>query len=400
MTERLPEGSFEHLLDECIVSPTGVLPAGLDPELKAELELAGRLAQMDLSAQSTVRGSLRDRLAASPRRTYSHTVSGVVRPRLQPAAGRGWWASLAAILLVCTALAFSHTSWVSAVQRLLGYGYLSEVGFFPLDETVLITGPVRQTQGEQTLTVRQGITQSGRTTLWVESNFSLPPADQIWLDTPGGRVVAATFDPAEARLTFELAAQPDTTTFLGLPGEWRLPLEWVAAAQAGLAPTRVSLPANTPDAAKGATPCFSVKNLVRVCIQAAYADAGGTHLLLEWIPLQHGVSSSWQPLEEIGTISLRDQSGNSYLATSRRCEYEPECSLLALQYPPLPTSASSLTLHFTRLEVAIDGASPVPMQSYDLPLRLPERVPLRSPTPRAATSPNQEPQPVPHPPGK
>jgi hypothetical protein len=382
LTELTPEIRFCGQIDELLRQPGGELPARGE---SAGLALARGLLALDLSSESAARHALRASLAAHARfhptgRVYQQTLNPAARLTPQPAR-RSLWLGVAVGLVVMLALAFTNERLVSAVQHALGYGYLPEVGFFQLTGTNLIKGPVTQAKDGQLATVLQGIAGPEHTTLWLTTNFNLPPASDLHLELPdGSAVTAAALLPGsggETQVIFSAPLQANSTSVLTWPGGWRLPLEWVAAAQAGLAPTQVSVP--SPAGSSEAAPCFTVDGLLRVCVQAAYADTQGTRLRLETIPLQARVMLDRNaPL----SASLTDENGRSYPLTRSACD-DAACSLVDLQFGPTSPALTTFTLRLAGLGLRVDGSTLGLPGPYDLKLRLPERVPLRSPTPRA-----------------
>jgi hypothetical protein len=382
LTEPTLEIQFSSQVDDLLRQPGGELTAR---EESAGLALARGLLALDLSAESSARQSLRATLAAHSRfqqsgRVYQQTLNPAARLQPQPAQ-RSLWLGLAVGLVVILALAFTNERLVSAVQHMLGYGYLPEVGFFQLNGTNLIKGPVTQAKDGQLATVLQGMSGPDHTTLWLNTNFNLPPAGDLHIELPdGSQVSAAVLLPGsggETQVIFSAVLQPNAVSVLAWPGGWRLPLEWVAAAQAGLAPTQVSVP--SPAGSSGPTPCFTVDGLLRICVQAAFADAQGTRLRLETIPLQTGaVLDRSTPLP----ASLTDENGRSYPLTGSACS-DAACSLVDLQFGPTSPALTTFNLRFASLGLKVDGSKVSLPGPYDLGLRLPERVPLRSPTPRA-----------------
>jgi hypothetical protein len=225
--------------------------------LAADLQMAARLAGLNLSIESKTQANLRTRLAwmamAQVPLAKNKTRSGQLGPHANPLQV-SWLAGLAAVWLVVCLVIFNQPV-LAMVQHFLGYGYMPEVGFFPLSNTHLLKGPLEFRQNDHQVLVRQGISfqrdpsESGVTWLWIEGNPEMLKRREIWLDVPQHQaMLLQAIDPAgsnRARLTFGPLPTGTNRVVLHLSEGWQFPLEWGPAANAGGIPTQVSVPTAT-----------------------------------------------------------------------------------------------------------------------------------------------------------
>ncbi len=384
---------WESLFDQTLESVSAYRPLrlseSLPAEVAAELRLAQELASLDLSPQSAVRESLRSRLAL---RTKPRPA-----PLYRPAAGK--LALAAAAMLLLALLALVNQPVLAAVQRMLGYGYLPETGFIRLADNTLLQGPVVQEQGNASLSVRQGVSDSRRTRVWVRASDAGQSLAGAWLALDDGRKLAAVSwawypdkrDPTGALLVFPPLPPGSGQTVLGLPGGWQVPLEWAPAAQVGLSPTEVILPteSQTPPGQSLSAPCATPGSLLRICVQAAYVDAGGTHLLLEVEALQPGARFAGEAAPASFRAQLVDEQQRVY-ASSAPPAAGDKAGDWSLQFAPLAGDARTLTLRLSDLPVSTaDSRDPAQAPAletlpgpFSLAFQLPERQPTFAPTPR------------------
>jgi hypothetical protein len=225
--------------------------------LAADLQMAARLASLDLSVESKTQANLRTRLAwmamAQVPLAKNKIRSGQLGPHANPLRV-SWLAGLAAVWLAVCLVIFNQPV-LTMVQHFLGYGYMPEVGFFPLSNTHLLKGPLELHQNDRQVFVRQGISLqrdpggSGVTWLWIEGNPEMLKRGEIWLDGTQHQVIPVqAIDPTgsnRARLTFGPLPTGTNRVVLHLSEGWQFPLEWIPAVNAGGIPTQVSVPTAT-----------------------------------------------------------------------------------------------------------------------------------------------------------
>ncbi len=142
-------------------------------------------------------------------------------------------------------LLVSYVPVMAAIERLLGYGYLPYAGFIPLTDTLVIQGPVTQTEQDWSLTIQQGVRGPENTVIWVGTNLQAADFSAAELILPDGArlpVRSVRQNRGTIRLIFDAFPPQVTQTSLALPSGWQLPVRWISANQAGLPPTQVSTP--------------------------------------------------------------------------------------------------------------------------------------------------------------
>lgn len=378
----MPEGRSEALLAEQFGRLLNFPASAEDApqELQQELALAGRLKRLDLSAESQVRERLRTELAQKlqPGRPER---AGMRRPSARPVF---WMGTMMAFLLAL--LLFTNTPASAAIQRFFGYGYLPQAGFIRLSDSRVIQGPVTQSGPGGAVTVIQGVQDPQKTVLWIDADL-----DPSALAAPELVLPDHTRLPAQSlqtsgehiRLVFGSLPEAVDRADLVLAGGWRLPLAWVPAGQAGLAPTQVSIPSltRTPGEAHSGRPCVDVGPETQLCAEAALTDSEGTHLLLQAVRSGEAVPLSWDGALSRRSIFLEDSAGGVYPITRVEQNAEIDPSLRSLRFSALPPAADVVTLHISLQAVVVAGSRPSFTGAVELPLRLPQRLPVRSPTP-------------------
>lgn len=349
-------------------------------DLHAELTLARQLEMLDLSLESRVKIDLRSQLQHN-----AHHLTHVNTIRRRTRVRSGVFAS-AMLMLLAFLMLSSNIPNRAAIQRLLGYAYLPQAGFIHLSDTRLITGPVTQSDYGHAVTVLQGIQDADKTFLWIWTNLNaselfgaeivLPDQTRLPLQSilPGGDYSRLTFGPLPSQVQqIELV----------LPGGWQLPLTWIPARQASLAATQVSVPFlyNTPSWISDRDPCVELGDEVQLCVEAAYIDLEGTHIILqgfqsgEIVRLSQGASSAWR------SITLKGSQGRSYSIVQSDSAQETNTSVLSLRFAGLPTGVDAVTLNIPAQAIKFGDRVLSSSRIIAIPVKLPERTPFRSPTP-------------------
>jgi hypothetical protein len=383
--------SFMAQVDRFAGRGAAASPVSGDEELRADLELAGRLWALDVGAESRLRGSLRSRLAQQAQRKPLLGWKQRWFGRPQPV----FWALLCALAFV---LLVTPTPVMAAIQHFLGYGYIPEAGFIRLADTRLLEGPVTQHQGEQSITVWQGMIRDGELTLWAEADFVPAPFAGMYLELPDGVQVKPTMVQSawpRGKLVFAGVFSFTPQVYLVAPQGWRLPLAWLPAAQANLAPTHVSVSVATRMQTRqaGDKPCAPLPP-GQVCVEAAYTDGQGTHLLLQYWQAGEPAPLDWSAIGP--GIYLQGGGQRLDLLEAPAAEEAADPSMYELRFVPVPAGLEAVKLHLP-LQAAGNPAEGQPTVAIDLDLQLPERAPARSPTPQVIDAAPTAPLPVPTP---
>ena len=292
------------------------------------------------------------------------------------------------MILVLIAILFTFRQPVLAtVGRLLGYGYFPQVGFIQLDGPRVLRNPVKQEHAGQSLTVMNGVATSNETILWLEFSADPLPPDGAWLETTSGERLALgnwNWDPDQAgsrgiRLVFPpLPTGMDKMT-LALPEGWRLPLEWIPAAQAGIPSTEIGVPypttqpiAQNSTPVNMTTPCV-VNSGMQVCLQAAQTDAEGTRVLLKatsqdgQLTLGGGFHQliAPNPLTKDIQITITDDLGNVIAFPEKPLDpsqTDGGAFLQPLTFPSISTQAKQITLRVPAFQASTTFREPLQLQ--------------------------------------
>lgn len=346
--------------------------------LRAELMVADQLKRLHVSAESRCRTHLRAQLAQkiqSKQGTWggAHPVRNrsVIKPRL--------WAG-AAVVILFFLLLVPNTPVLAAIGRWLGYGYLPYAGFIPLSNTVVIEGPVTQSDQGWNVTILQGVQEPERTILWVDTNLpttAFSEAELVLLNGVHLSVQSVQQNTETVRLIFSSLTDQTVETSLFLPGGWQLPVTWIAANQAGLTPTQVYVPFGN----QSSSPCAMVTEEAQICVQAAFTDPQGTHLLIQALHAGSPISLTWNTETAWQSITLESSNGRLYPIQQFEQNQTQDPSILSMRFARVPAEVDIVTLHLPIQVLTMSGHGALPMRVVDLSLRLPDQVPVRSPTP-------------------
>jgi hypothetical protein len=381
-----------------VPSPAKDIPAGSQDLLM----LASRLAEIDFGAELHLQPELRARWISRSKQVSVRAIGSNPDHRT-----RWVWAAFAVVVLFAMLFIFRQPV-LAAVGRLFGYGYFPQAGFVQLDTARVLRSPLRQEHAGRSLTVLSGLATPELTVLWLEYSDTARPADGAWLETPaGGRIDLSSWewDPNQAgtrgvRLEFPPLPAGAGQTTLALPEGWRIHLEWVTAAQAGIPSSEVGVPYPTTEPAFGqnptpektaentAVPCVAASGM-QVCLKAAQTDADGTRVLLAATSqagqLTPGGDYPWlvrgNLLANDLQVTLTDELGNVIAFPDNQPFDSPQTDggvfLQPLTFPPVSPQAKQLTLRVPALaasaafsaplQLTVDlGADPQPGQSLAL----------------------------------
>ena len=399
--------------------------------LLSDLQMAARLANLNLSAESKTQANLRTRLAWMAMAKVASAKAPNRSGRLSIHSGHArtfWFAGLAAVFMAVCLVIFNQPA-LAMVQQILGYGYLPEVGFFPMPRTQMLKGPVELRDHDQQILVWQGIALqggsngSGATRLWLEGIRGTLSLTDTWLELlqpatlrvraeQNQRVAALSIDSIgsnQTRLAFGPLPTGTTQVILHLSQDLQIPLEWIQAADAGLVPTQVSVPtathaptpsgAGSPTGVAPVTPCLDMGTQLKICVQAGWVDEQKTHLLFELQPLQNGNVLIWDA-KVTGQVELRDGNRTVYPLKASFEGNTDGTGAATLQFAALPDGISEVTLHLSGISILQDGKEEWIAGPFDLPLRLPARGMRISPTPAVIQTSERRPVPTPMTPGR
>ncbi len=392
MLEECLEVQLAEQFDHLLASRT---PEDKAPEeLGKDLQIAEKLRNLNLGVESRVQTQLRAQLAVKAGGTQSLRFNFPAFRNRSISNSRAWVGVMAVMLFLF--LLSSNTPVRAALERWLGYGYLPYAGFIPLENTLVIQGPVTQSEQAWRLSILQGINNQGATSLWVKTNLpadTFSTAELVLLDGAHSPILSIQSGPETLRLTFDSFPDQPARTDLVIPGGWQLPITWIAADQAGLAPTRVS----TPSGNRTAYPCVDLERETQICVKAAFTDLEGTHLLLQAsqsgqsIPLSWNATSGWQ------SIALEGPDGRFYRLEQFEQSQAQDSSVLSMRFTAVSAGEDVVTLHLPVQALSFPGSAIQQPQEINLPLHLPARVPTRSPTPGVVSNSPDHPIAVPTP---
>ena len=345
---------------------------------RVDLTIAEQLKLLNLSAESQGRVALRAKLANKIRGQQAHQSGAptdrnhsVIKPRILVGA---------ALVLLFFLLLAPDTPARAAIGRWLGYGYLPYAGFIPLSDTTVIQGPVTQSDQGWSLTIVQGVREAERTIIWVETNLPATAFSKAELVLPENihlAVQSVQQNPEIIRLIFGSLPGQTTETNLALPGGWQLPVSWIEANQAGLAPTQVSVPFGNVNN----SPCVILEKEIQICIQAAFTDQQGTHLLMQALQAGKPTHVSWNTTSEWQSVTLESSNGRLYPIQQFEQRQTQDPSILSMRFSRVPAEVDIVTLHLPLQILTMDSHATLPTGVVDLSLRLPDQAPVRSPTP-------------------
>ena len=293
MSEEMKIQAYNQELDRLLGlgSGNGSAAGVLDEHDRAALRSASVLAQVDFSSELKPNPALHERW----RKAASAGSVRENRPALR-------WAWALVALVVLALLVTFRQPVAAALGRLFGIAYIPGAGFVQVDAVRVLKNPVTQIVDGRSLTVLRGLSGERDTQLWLEYSDEARPGEDAWLEMPDGQRYDAFWwgwDPDEpgtrgVRLAFPLLPAEVTQVTLGLPEGWRIPLEWIPAAESSLQPANLTVELATPTPPEGdATPeastgetaaqaCIDIPAAAtRLCVQAAARTSQGLELMLE-----------------------------------------------------------------------------------------------------------------------
>lgn len=364
-------------------------------ELVDDLFMATRLANLNMSDDTKLQAMLRTRLAwmtmaKTPNtRRFAHSEQpyrALLHFRIT------WMVGVVTVFLAIFLTAFNQPVLAMA-QHILGYGYLPEVGFFHLSKTRLLKGPVEFQQNQQLFIIQQGITQQsgpagpGTTWLWFDGDSNSLNLGETWLELAGGEQLPVQsikrLGNNQTQLEFGILPEESIHSNLRLAGGIIIPLDWIPATEAGLAPTRVSSSIELTQITNRmttTTPCLNITDQLMLCAQAAHVDRQGTHLLLELQSIQNEMAIH-RYIKMINQAELRDDNHQTYSLTASIPGDMDETNSLTLQFAPIPDEIENVTLRMSGIHIQQDGNEIEVAGPFNLALRLPVRMEKVIPTP-------------------
>lgn len=289
-----------------------------DPQIEDALQVANLLNEMDFDAE------LAPRVDIGSRWTQQSQWSSPNRPTRQLSAFRWAWVFILVILLSLL-VAFRQPVF-AAVSRIFGYIYISDIGFLPMDSTLMLEQPILQEHAGQTVTVRRGIATPQNMILFLEFNDIARPVDGAWLETSSGERLELlqwqywpnATDSRGIQMIFPPLPSGITQTTLVLPEGWHLPLNWIPASQSNLPDVRAVLyTEQTPEASAPTENLCVEKHGMKLCVLATTTSAENTSVLIQAQSTNSQLiaGSTWQGLvwqTEAEQVKLTDELGNAF----------------------------------------------------------------------------------------
>ena len=397
------------------------------PTITAGIEMGHIIMELPLEEELTIPADLRQ--AWIERTRYGKekrlTFPSLSMPRL----------GFVILAIILTLIIGFYQPVLAAVSQMLGYIYISDVGFLPRSTTRILAQPVRQTHSEQSLTVMRGISTPTETILFLKFTPIAPALDRAWLTLPSGEQLAMKdwrYFPDQPntsgiQVIFPPIPNSQDQATLALPEGWRLPLRWIPAAQSALPDVQVIPPyePSLPPSTESEDLCVK-KDPIQLCLLAAASSDEKTSLLLQMKYLNPALQPSnlgmtWQtenqPVQLITSqgvsVSLTREEGNTLLFPTLPADQKVTLSIPAVladidipdQYitvdlgdNPQPNDSIPInaqvqvmgaTLHFSKATLIGDGVNSLrlnldadePLQPYHqitpilLELGKPENIP-------------------------
>lgn len=322
-----------------------------DLQIEAELQVASLLDEMDFDAELAPRADIRSRWTQQAQRSSSN------RSTRQLLTLRWTWIFILVILLALL-VAFRQPVF-AAVSRMFGYIYISDVGFLPMDSTLMLEQPIIQEHNGQTITVMRGVATSENVILFLEFNDIARPVDGAWLEASSGErleLLQWQYWPNMPKsrgiqMIFPPLPSGITQTTLALPEGWHLPLTWIPASQSKLPDVRA-----VPYAEQPPVPSAPAKNLciekngMNLCMLAAITSAENTSVLIQAQSTNPQLIAgttmqglTWQT--ETEQVKLTDEQGNALPMNGERNG--------TLTFPPLAGN-QKMTLSIPALLASVD----------------------------------------------
>jgi hypothetical protein len=336
---------FQTRLDELLGLISGSSKTD-DAQTNGALQAADMLSRLDFDSEIAPRAEIQSRWEQQTRTlNWSSWL-----PRFRFA-----WTTILLIFLILL-VAFRQPVF-AGVSRALGYIYIADIGFLPMDSTFVLQQPIRQEHAGQTVTVARGIGTPETITLYLEFNDIARPIDgahlettlgeklkllgwEYWPNLPNSRGIKVIFPPLPLDIT---------QTTLSLPEGWHLLLEWIPASQSNLADTRV-VPYVSQTALPAPSELCIEKPEIDLCVLAATTSSENTSILVKpesknpvLVPGDMTGFLTWQT--ENAQVTLQDEQGNVLPISNEQNG--------TLTFPPLPPG-QRVTLTIPTLLAMVD----------------------------------------------
>ncbi|MGB9640640.1 MAG: hypothetical protein ACPL4H_06975, partial [Anaerolineales bacterium] len=252
-----------------------------DQQIKASIEMAQTLMRIPFEEEITIPADLRQAWIKSTQHNQEKRVTFPVIsiPRV----------GFAILTIILVLIIGFYQPVLAAVSQMLGYVYITDVGFLPRSTTRILAQPVRQTHQEQSLTITRGISTPTETILFLKFTPIATPPDGAWLILPSGEQLTLQdwrYFPNQPNTTgvqiiFPPLPNDQDQVTLALKEGWRLPLHWIAAAQSSLPDVQVIPPfePSLPSRTTSENLCMK-QNPIQLCLLAASSSDENTSLLL------------------------------------------------------------------------------------------------------------------------
>lgn len=221
-------------------------------------------------------------------------------------------------LLIILFLLFTFKPVRAAMERLVGYGYIPEVGFIDLNETQVLAHVITELNSDQRLSVTQAMTSPTQTRIWlrltgIKDNFlGLEQNPDLWLETGDGQKLyplsiswtSGDSQNTEVQLQFAAISASEKNIVLRTKSGWAIPLRFIPAMEA-----------DVPSSMNEYTNSCNDYQAIKLCILAVITDKRGTYILIseESIDSQMRVSSAVtsNPLSRERYVILQDDQGHT-----------------------------------------------------------------------------------------
>lgn len=285
-----------------------------EPQIEIALQVAGLLDEMNFDAELAPRADIRSKWTQQPQRSIPNRFTR------QLSASRWTWTFILVILFALL-VAFRQPVF-AAVSRMFGYVYISDIGFLPMESTLMLEQPILQEHNGQTVTVTRGVATSENIIVFLDFNDIARPVDGAWLETSAGERLEplewqySPNAPASRGIQIIFPPLPSdiTQTTLTLPEGWHLPLTWIPVSQSNLPDVRtVPYAEQTPE-----TPNLCVEKYgINLCLLAATTSVENTSVLIQAQSTNPQLIAGsvmqglvWQT--ETEQVKLTDEQGNAF----------------------------------------------------------------------------------------
>lgn len=349
------------------------IPVGM----QADWVVMKHLEKMTMTPNQDFKKKLKMQLTAEINRKNTNRTSRFQQGFMLPV-----WALAVLMVIFVFSFILINKPAAAVIQKQSGYGYLPEYGFFKLEDAVILDGPVRIQDGDEQLSIDQGLSIQGHTYLWISGNL-VQGEDRFFITIKGDKTQASTINNIKGKkwmIRFDDQITPESLTMVVL-SSFVTEVRWIKAELAGLSPTMVmhtSVP--TEDGAKD---CVFGDGGSRLCVQAVHRDENGIYFYLSGVQNEDFSLE----METARLIKLIDFQGGFYFPEMVECDQDT-CENITLHF-----SGSSIQGNEFQLNLSAVFYTDSNPENGILKINLPERISNFQPTPRVVPTilPNVQP---------